>query len=317
MPVYNCDQFLEYAMDSIISQSYDKWELICIDDGSTDKSLELLHKYEAHDKRIKVYTKKNEGVSSARNDGLKYAKGDIISFIDADDYIAPNTYENVISIIKKTDCDICIVGLERVYSFGSKDTIELFDPINVDFFNLIDKMNNSKSDIIGGVVNKFYKRNVLESIFFDKDVLINEDMLFNSRVMSRCDNIQYLSGKYYKYYVGNMESASKNVFYSQKGFKKLQTGIIAYDRMLDISLNRMPLYANQGIMYMNLLFIMYNLKIEDAELCDTYLTAIRKRIRYVLKYDGVDIKHKLVYFIACINYKLAFYIKKIGLKISK
>ena len=87
IPVYNSEVTLRRCLDSVISQSISDWELILIDDGSTDKSGEICEEYASKDKRIKVFYKKNGGVSSARNVGLDNAKGEWIAFVDADDFV--------------------------------------------------------------------------------------------------------------------------------------------------------------------------------------------------------------------------------------
>ena len=90
IPVYNSEVTLRRCLDSVISQSISDWELILIDDGSTDKSGEICEEYASKDKRIKVFYKKNGGVSSARNVGLDNAKGEWIAFVDADDFVRRN-----------------------------------------------------------------------------------------------------------------------------------------------------------------------------------------------------------------------------------
>ena len=99
MPVYNKEKYLKNTIDSILKQEYKNFELIIVDDGSTDKSKYICDEYASKDSRIKVYHIKNEGVSNARNIGLKYATGDYIQFIDADDTINTNTFSKYIDIL--------------------------------------------------------------------------------------------------------------------------------------------------------------------------------------------------------------------------
>ena len=93
IPVYNAAPYLQRCLDSIYSQSYKNLEIICINDGSTDKSLEILSTYAKKEKRLVVISQENKGASAARNAGIERATGDFISFIDADDYILPGLYE--------------------------------------------------------------------------------------------------------------------------------------------------------------------------------------------------------------------------------
>lgn len=317
MTVYNSEKYVEYALNSVINQTYKKWELICVDDGSNDKSSSILDEYSKKDLRIKVIHKKNEGVSKARNVGLELAKGDIISFIDSDDYVLRNTYETIIEVFKNQNVSTCVVDVEKVHDFSLNEQIAVARPQSISFFDLIDLMNNCNSGVIGGVVNKFYRKQIIKNIRFDEDIYINEDMLFNCRVLRECTNILYIKVPFYKYYVANQASASKNVFFSEKGLSKLKSGVEAYNRMLSLSENKIPLLANQAIMYMNILLIMCDLKIDDRLLESMCVAFIRKRLRIVLSYDGIDRKHKATYFIACLNYRLALHVKKIGKKIMK
>lgn len=92
VPVYNSVSTLNRCLDSILNQTFSDWELLLIDDGSTDRSTELCDQYASKDQRIKVFHKKNGGVSSARNIGLSHAKGEWITFVDSDDEIPKNTF---------------------------------------------------------------------------------------------------------------------------------------------------------------------------------------------------------------------------------
>lgn len=86
MPVYNCEDYLKESLDSVLHQTLQEWELLCVDDGSADKSLEILKQYQSKDNRIRVYSQPNQGAGVARNLGLQHAQGEYIAFLDADDY---------------------------------------------------------------------------------------------------------------------------------------------------------------------------------------------------------------------------------------
>ncbi len=94
IPVYNVEEYLAECIDSILSQDYNNIQILCINDGSTDNSLKLLEKYAKKDRRIKIFSQKNQGQGIARNVGIKNATGDYIMFIDPDDWILPNTLKN-------------------------------------------------------------------------------------------------------------------------------------------------------------------------------------------------------------------------------
>ena len=106
VPIYNTSLYLEECINSIVNQTYTNIEIILINDGSTDRSLEICHKLSKCDKRIKVLDKEHTGIADSRNVGLNNASGEFISFIDSDDYISNDMYENMIRYMEKYDLDI-------------------------------------------------------------------------------------------------------------------------------------------------------------------------------------------------------------------
>ena len=108
IPVYNAEQYLEECLLSISQQTFTDFEILAINDGSTDRSLEILKKYQEKEPRLKVFSQVNKGVSAARNLGLDNAKGDYITFVDADDWLHPETIEKYIEIAEKENSDIVI-----------------------------------------------------------------------------------------------------------------------------------------------------------------------------------------------------------------
>ena len=107
MPVYNGAQWLSEAIDSVLQQSFNDFELICVNDSSTDNSEEILIGYSKKDKRVKYFTKQNEGSGAALNYGIKKSSGQYLCFIDQDDKYAPNYLEAMFKIITQTNCNVC------------------------------------------------------------------------------------------------------------------------------------------------------------------------------------------------------------------
>ena len=101
IPVYNSERYIAYIIEDLLNQSYENFEIIVINDGSTDNSQEILAEFEKRDERVKVVEVKNAGVSEARNLGISLAKGDYIRFIDADDRINKDSVKNMVDIVKK------------------------------------------------------------------------------------------------------------------------------------------------------------------------------------------------------------------------
>jgi len=108
IPVYNVEQYLRQCLDSIVNQTYNNLEIICVNDGSKDNSIDILNEYKQKDSRIKIIDKQNEGVSVARNTGLLYASSDYVMFVDADDWLELNACEELVKYLEKNASDILI-----------------------------------------------------------------------------------------------------------------------------------------------------------------------------------------------------------------
>ena len=101
VPAYNAEEYIETTFDSLIRQTYTDWICLCMDDGSTDRTWEIIQKYSHKDKRFKVFTQRNQGVTKTLNTLLKKVEGPYLYYLDSDDYIHPQTFQTLISIIKK------------------------------------------------------------------------------------------------------------------------------------------------------------------------------------------------------------------------
>ena len=103
VPVYNSESFIKVCLDSILEQTYPDFELLLIDDGSTDRSGEICDKYAGKDSRIRVFHEKNEGVSASRNKGLEMASGRYVNFVDSDDWVSPDYLQSYVDARKDFD----------------------------------------------------------------------------------------------------------------------------------------------------------------------------------------------------------------------
>ena len=122
VPIYNTEKYLKKCLDSIINQTYKNLQIILIDDGSGDNSGEICDEYATKDSRIQVIHKQNAGVTAARNDGLDMATGDYIGFVDSDDWIEPNMYEEMMANLIKTGADFVHTGfIKELHGLSKKD----------------------------------------------------------------------------------------------------------------------------------------------------------------------------------------------------
>lgn len=118
VPIYNAGQYLCQCIDSIIAQTYSDWELLLVDDGSTDSSGDLCDSYARKDSRIKVFHKVNGGVSSSRNLGLNEANGDVITFADSDDWLEPNAFQTYMDAFRNNHVDVVKTGFYHEHENG-------------------------------------------------------------------------------------------------------------------------------------------------------------------------------------------------------
>lgn len=188
VPIYNAERYLHRCIDSILAQTFQDFELILVDDGSTDNSGAICDKYANLDKRVKVFHKGNGGVSSARNFGLNYADGDYLMFFDSDDYMKPEMceilYHNIIS--KKTDLVIC----------GTEETGgEIWQPWGEIDFDLqsfiLEYVSFPRPALIAPPWNKIYKKELLKS-GFNESTSFGEDLIFNLQYIKNCNRISFI-----------------------------------------------------------------------------------------------------------------------------
>ena len=159
VPIYNVEKYLKKCVDSIINQTYKNLEIILVDDGSPDNCGKICDEYSTKDKRIKVIHKKNGGLSDARNAGIEAATGKYIGFVDSDDYIKEDMYENLYNDMLKYDVDISICGYYEI--FENKEKIEIPDNQNVQIYNNLEIIRelllNYKYGVTDHASNKLYK----------------------------------------------------------------------------------------------------------------------------------------------------------------
>lgn len=204
VPIYNVDKYLKRCLDSIINQTYKNLEIILIDDGSTDKSGQICDNYKRKDNRIVVIHKENGGLSSARNKGLDIAKGDLISFIDSDDYLELNMFEELINDMNKNDSDISICNYYYVKNDNKKIMKSLF---NKDDFCIFGKekyyyLLNEYSLVFMYAWNKLYKKNIFDNIRFPKGKIYEYTNIICD-ILDQANKVSYTSKPLYNYVYRN------------------------------------------------------------------------------------------------------------------
>ena len=216
IPVYNVEEYLRECVDSVLNQTYGNFEIILVDDGSTDSSGEICDEYVEKDERISVIHQKNSGLSRARNTGFDASEGKYIYFLDSDDYIAENTFESLLGIAEKDNSDIVFfdaVSFADTDDFTVKQNYIRKAKYKIDkgynIFSVMVKSNEYHSAVYLMFFNKKFIVN--NNIAFIPDIL-HEDMVFTyqlfckASVVSQCNQALY----YRRYRKNSIMTSSKS-----------------------------------------------------------------------------------------------------------
>ena len=184
IPVYNVENYLRQCIDSICAQTLSEIEIICVDDGSIDHSLDILKEYAEKDSRIKILQQKNGGAGSARNSGLRVARGEYLSFLDSDDFFEPDMLEKAYECIEKYQADFVVFGSDQ-YHMDSKEYIRNPWVLRVKDippympFKHRELTDNVFKTFVGWAWDKLYRRSFVEEkhLWFQEQRTTN-DLLF-------------------------------------------------------------------------------------------------------------------------------------------
>lgn len=219
MPVYNGEKKIKRAIRSIQNQTLTDWELIAVDDGSTDESSNILDRFAVEDKRIKVLHKQNEGVSIARQDGVYASNGDYIIQFDCDDWAEPDYLESLYNVAIQDDADLVwcsIYGEETGTSWrwtmeAPEDPVELIKSL-------------LKGEIWGTVWNRLIKSSICKNpnVSFPVECVCWEDYAFLINVLLECKTIKYCDKYLYHYDISNLNS----ITHANKFKRLLEDGYI-------------------------------------------------------------------------------------------
>ena len=199
LPVYNVECCIIKCINSLLNQTLKNIEILLINDGSTDNTINILEKFSNRDTRIKIINKNNGGVASARNIGVTLAKGKYIDFVDPDDFVDLNTYEILYNLAEKYDLDMITYKLNMFDSnFESEPKIIKLKKENIYFGNI----ENYVLNISGSSVNKFYKSYLFKSKnhqFVFPPLNMGEDLIVNFHIYLYINKFAYLNEKLYHY----------------------------------------------------------------------------------------------------------------------
>lgn len=238
VPMYNAQDTISECIDSILDQKFKEYELILVDDGSTDDTLKICKTYAEKDQRIIIVPlEKNMGLINARKTGVEIAKAEYIGFVDSDDWIERDMYSNLINIQEKFDCDLISSGIYRDY-IEEKYTSELVDNFQEGMYSNIPRdiygtmLYDDKNKTFGifcTLVNKLYRKNILQDVYknIDTRVFYGEDCLTLFSYIMKISSLYILKKSYYHYNIRKTsmcgtadERLNTNTYYLYKGLEK-------------------------------------------------------------------------------------------------
>ena len=220
VPIHNVEKYVSQCIDSILKQTYKNLEIILIDDGSTDASGRICDQYKKMDPRIQVIHKTNSGVSDSRNYGLDIAKGDFVGFVDSDDWIEHDMYENLLKLCMKHRVKLACTGYVETENndiqITASDKKELLLPCDDLLKYMI--IGNGPMNVSNAVWSRLYRRDIIKDIRFPKSVSYGEEIVFNTKVLFNAEKCIYTDERLYHYRirVGSITRSEKGNIFSSK-----------------------------------------------------------------------------------------------------
>ena len=306
VPIYNAEKTLDRCLSSIVTQTYKNLEIILINDGSTDKSLEICKNWQEKDKRIRIICKDNGGVSSARNMGLISSLGEYISFVDSDDTIEKNMIEVLVSNMLKYNADLSIVNYKKIIK-GK----EYFDNASNDkkiiVYNKKEKFYIDLSIYKGFLWNKLFRKEKIENLALDENVHFCEDEMFLIDYVEKTNIYVYDERILYNYYIYENSGSSWTTWNEKKvtvldARKKLIKKLSKYD----VTVTKR--YYMEYFLVLNEIYHRYkNGKKYDKE--------IKKIYFHILRGKEFGMAEKLNAFLRYRLYSFYYFLKKIYNKV--
>lgn len=208
VPVYNVEKYLHRCVDSILAQTFTDFELILVDDGSSDNSGIICDEYDSLHNNVKIIHQTNQGVSVARNLGLSYATGDIIVFVDSDDFVEPDYLQSIADEFESSNAQVVFYGFNKIVPVTNTIIIKNIPQLPKDKLGKIIEL--TKADMFGYTCIKAITRDLIDLTRFDEALNLFEDEVFTCEIMSKCPNISWIKKPLYNQVVST-ESLSRKI----------------------------------------------------------------------------------------------------------
>lgn len=226
VPMYNAEKFIAKCLEHLTHQTYQNLEIIIVNDGSKDNSVDVVKRYAKYDKRIKLYTQKNAGVAAARNYGFDMATGHYMHFHDADDYVDLDYYDRMVSVATLTDADILVGGVNQpTYAFPRFTTIEIC-------VSVADKIQKTRANDFNPAWRYLYKTEFVKNVGlrFEQSTFHNDDWMFSKQAIVLADRVATVPGAIYNV-VDVPTSLGKKQNY-RPDLREFANALAAYDKLM-------------------------------------------------------------------------------------
>lgn len=266
VPAYNAEKYLEACLDSICEQTYPVLEILVVDDGSKDLTASIIRSRAEQDARIIPYYNENHGVSYSRNFGLEHCTGEYVTFVDADDLVAPDFIAQMIHDLEEADADIAVIGVAKSKLFEP----EMFTNGVTSTYEESEMLKQVFGAFEGFVCNKLYRKSLLQtkSIRLEQSIAVCEDLLFNVIYLLNCKKAVYNCGQ--KYFYRQIENSASNRLDNPKWFDAMK----AYQQIIRLVKDYPVVYRLAAFQYA------------------MFLCAAKYRIRFIEDSNG-EIKRRV------------------------
>lgn len=315
VPVYNVEKYIEKCIKSILKQTYTDFELILINDGSTDKSSEICYKYSKIDERIRLINKANGGLSSARNVGIDASIGDYITFVDSDDYISKYMLEELYNCLCNTSSDIAICSFKRIKE--NEIIIEKKEFVEPEILNsktCFEKIYSSKVDEFTVAWAKLYKKDLFQKLRYPEGK-IHEDEFITYKLFAQANRVAYLDTKLYFYLI--RKQSIMNSGFSKKSLVRLE----AYSERINYfeNIGEFQLAAMTAKRFINKC-AEYYICIKDNDRNNIRIQAIALYDKYSKYFCYESLRENIIVksFVKCrVIFWLHHYLVKLGIVLKK
>lgn len=311
IPAYNAEAYLEECLDSVLAQTHHNLQVVVIDDGSTDRTAEILDRYTADDARVEVVHRENRGVATTRLELFSLARGKYINFVDADDTIEPEMAQVMIDLLEKTQADVAVCqmtsDMDRCFDYAKNKKIP-FEQISGDQAR---KEFLEHNRLIGSLCSKVCRKDVCVDLYCPPEIRYGEDAVLSWEILRYVNALVFLDAKLYHYRMNDSSISHESI-----GESRL-SGILAWNHICaSVSEDAPELLrlskaqqVNQGAALLRDIALRGCMK---SGIRDLAKAEVRKNFVNLIRYcNSVTSKHQFLWtIIALVNFKLATFIAR-------